>query len=231
MHHLKATGTCCGVRDWRSQWKSTTLTLGLGTAFWGLRLVRGELDALQIKTGNGKILEFKGRQRVGKVVRCRKNLRNNTSCRKCACNCCPKHSVKTLVKPGFHKALSFFFAFCAREEDGRTKVLYVCAGCVLGDGDVFIGHSPMHRPGSVILCQRYSLVPLKDNPYKVHFVCFVGRNICLRIEKIPKSKMLKDAKWWNLETLKSSIALQVSDVLYSKYPDERVQRDMHGIYL
>lgn len=47
-----------------------------------------------------------------------------------------------------------------REEDGRTKVLYV-----------------------------YSLVPLKDNPYKV------------------------------------------SDVLYSKYPDERVQRDMHGIYL
>ena len=25
--------------------------------------------------------------------------------------------------------------------------------------------------------------------------------------------------------------LQVSDVIYSKYPEERVRRDMHGIYL
>lgn len=47
-----------------------------------------------------------------------------------------------------------------RDGNGRTKVLYV-----------------------------YSLVPLKDNPYKV------------------------------------------SDLIYSKYPEERIRRDMHGIYL
>ena len=65
-----------------------------------------------------------------------------------------------------------------RKEDGQPKVLYV-----------------------------YSLVPLKDNPYKacnsVHrFMHEVGRAL-----------------------------LEVSDLVYSDYPNKRVRREMHGIYV
>ncbi len=133
----------------------------------------------------------------------------------CTCDCCRKHSVKALVKKGFHKVWSDFLScslvcVCAREEDGRTKVLYVCAGRVLGDhGDGFgvfrcalcplTRHRPTHRLGTVTLWHRYSLVPLKDNPYKVHLMRFVGRNIRKEFKNIRKD--LKDANWWNLEAL------------------------------